>query len=383
MAESRMGDSTPPNTTAPASGDAPVRIERHGAASVITLNRPRALNALNGAMRAAIEREVAESATDPMVYALIIRSSSARAFCAGGDLKELAALAHDDPQAACASLRREYELVWRLDRFPKATVALIDGICMGSGAGLSMFNTHRVAGAGFSFAMPEVAVGFFPDVGATRFLSSLPDELGLYLALTGRRIDRADAFALGLVTHAIDAEHHERIIAALAEAEPVDPLLDDLHRPPGESTLLAHRETIRACFSAPSVLEIVERLRSWEGPDKAWTQEVAREMAGKSPTSLAIAFAQMRRGRGLALHEALALEYRVGSRLVRRPDLSEGVRALLIEKDNAPRWSPARLEEIEAATIASFFSPLERQGDELTLTIPEPPTLVDKSLDNS
>lgn len=354
-------------------GPAPLATGKIGSAGVVTLNRPEALNALNDEMRTLLPPFLEDCAGDPMIYALVLRSVGGRAFCAGGDLKELAGLARPDPEPARASLRREYRQVWQLDRFTKASVSLVDGLCMGSGAGLTMFNTHRVAGKDYRFAMPEVGIGFFPDVGASHFLGRLGGEIGTYLALTGRGIGRADAFRLGLVTHCINGDRFGDIIDALGDAEPIDALLADLHEDPGDGELAAHAAVIAETFAADSVAGIAKRLEDVEGADRNWAKETAQEIAAKSPTSLALALAQMRRGRRLGLYEALRLEYRIARRLITHPDFFEGVRALLIDKDGTPGWSPGDMRQIDPVATEAYFAPLEH-GD-LDLPIVETPSL--------
>ncbi len=352
-----------------------VRCEKVGAAGEITLDRPERLHVTSDAMRDAMFAAYERWASDPEVYAILIASSGGPAFSAGGDLLELTRDARSDPARARASLAREYSHNWRIDRLPKPHVALIDGLVMGSGVGFTVHGTHRVAGEAYAFAMPEVGVGFFPDVGATHILSHLPGEVGTYLALTGRRVGRADAYHLGLVTHCIDAAHFDTIRRFLERAEPVDAGLDALHRDPGPPPLDAHRESIARAFSADTVEGILARLRAERGRDADWARAVAAEIETKAPVSLKVALRQMREGRHLDLRQALMLEYRLGWRMIIRHDLHEGVRALLIDKDGAPQWDPASLAEVSDGLLDSLFAPLA-EGDELALApfrLPEAP----------
>jgi enoyl-CoA hydratase len=201
---------------------------REGAAAV-TLNRPAALNALTTVMRAAIAEAVPRWARDPQIYAVAIASASERAFCAGGDIKETTQWGRSRKAEAVKSLAAEYSLNWLLECFTKPTVSLIDGVVIGSGVGISLYGTHRVAGERYRFAMPETGIGLFPDDGVSWAFARMPDEIGMYLALTGRAIGRADAYRLGLVTHCIPAARFGEIPAALGVADTVDPLLDDRH----------------------------------------------------------------------------------------------------------------------------------------------------------
>src|SRR5262245_55853537 len=208
-----------------------------GAAGVIALNRPQALNALTGAMRATIGTAFAAWARNPQVYAAVVLSETERAFCAGGDVREMTACGRNDIEAARAMLAAEYALNWQLDCFSKPTVALIDGMVMGSSVGISLYGTHRVAGQRYRLAMPEAGLGLFPDDGVCWLFARLPDQIGMYLALTGRSLNRADAYSLGLVTHCLPARQFAEIRAAIADADPVDPVLDTRHVDPGPGEL--------------------------------------------------------------------------------------------------------------------------------------------------
>src|SRR6185295_1889291 len=188
-----------------------------GAAGVVTLSRPRALNALTTAMRARIAEAFAAWARDPRVYAAVIVSATDRAFCAGGDVREMAECGRRDAGEARLSLAAEYALNWQLDCFTKPTVSLIDGVVMGSGVGLTLYGTHRAAGENYQFAMPETGIGLFPDDGVGWAFARMPDEIGMYLALTGRAIGRADAYRLGLVTHCLPAASFPDIMAAIED----------------------------------------------------------------------------------------------------------------------------------------------------------------------
>lgn len=336
-----------------------ILFEKDNRCGVITLNRPRALNALSYDMIAALERHYRKWAEDLHIYAVILQSAGGRVFCSGGDIRAL----YDWRQAGeldtiLKLYGTEYQHNWTLDRFLKPHVALIDGLVMGGGVGVCQYGTHRVASENYGFAMPEVGVGFFPDVGATWLLPRLKGKAGLYLALTGRTIDRADALYLGLVTHCIPAQHHGAIREALSQAEPVDPLLDGLHEDPGESELARLQPAIDRLFSGASVEEILERLEGETGECAEWAGATAAEIRRKSPTSLKVAFEQMKRGADLRLDEALELEFAIARRFLEGEEFFEGIRALIIDKDQKPNWSPATLEEVSEERVAEFFKPL-------------------------
>ena len=221
---------------------------------------------------------------------------------------------------------------------------------------ISLMGTHCVAGEGYRFAMPQVAIGFLPDIGGTYFLPRLFGWMGTYLALTGAVIGPADAHRLRLVSHYIPSSHFGVIKDALAHNHPIDRLLDGLHRDPGEGELVRHTPVINRTFSADSVEEILARLDAEEGEDEAWAKETAAELRKKSPTSLKIAFKQMQLGKGLSLAEALKLEFRLASNLISTHDFRDGIDARIAGKGRAPEWQPATLEEVDDQEIERWFA---------------------------
>ena len=297
-------------------------------------------------------------ARDPQVYAILIGSSSERAFCAGGDVREMAEWGRTRMAEARRSLAAEYALNWSLDRFIKPTVSLIDGVVMGGGVGISLYGTHRVAGERYRFAMPETGIGLFPDDGVSHVLARLPDEIGMYLALTGRSVGPADAYRLRLVTHCIPARRFGEIRAAVCEADPVDPVLDTRHEEPGPGELDEVRPAIARCFSADSVEAILARLGAETGSSAAWAEGVRAELMQRSPLSLAVTYRQMRMARGWDLRTALVHDYRLVCRFLEGEDFYEGVRAFLVDRDRTPRWQPGRLEDVTEAMVDRHFAPL-------------------------
>lgn len=341
-------------------------VRRSGAAAVVVLNRPRSLNALTVAMRETLAAAIPGLARDAGLYVILIRSASPKAFSAGGDVRELISWYRQDPQRAYAAFADEYRLNWTLDCFSKPTVSLIDGIVMGSGVGISLYNTHRVAGAGYKFAMPETAIGLFPDVGVAHALSRLPDEIGTYLGLTGRTIGRADAYRLGLATHCIDAGRFDMIEADLADAQTIDPLLDGLHQDPGPGELDRHLQVISQCFVGDTVEGIIEHLQGVSGDGRAFAEEVLDDLAKRSPTSLKITLRHLRRAAGMDLREVLIADQRLACRCLAGYDFAEGVRAALIDKDNLPVWQPATIEAVSDTAVDAYFTPLP-EGQDLDL----------------
>ena len=333
--------------------------ETRGAAGLVTLNRPKALNALTFAMVRDLARALDAWEADPAVTRIVVTGAGGRAFCAGGDIRQLyeagRAGRHDE---ALTFWREEYLLNIRIKRYAKPYVSLIDGIVMGGGVGLSLHGSHVVAGDRYLFAMPEVGIGFFPDVGATYALPRLPGAAGPYLAMTGARIGPDDAAALGLATHRVGSDIIADLPDRLAAGDPVDDVLASLAKPAGEGPTQRERPTIDACFAAERVAAVLERLDAAAHDGSAFAGETAATIRTKSPTSVALAFAQMRRGRDLGFEDAMATEFRIVSRILDGHDFYEGVRATIIDKDGKPDWRPATLAEIGEASVEAYFADL-------------------------
>ena len=348
-----------------------VILEEKGAAGVITLNRPKALNALTLPMVREIMPRLRHWAADPAITRVIIKAAGEKAFCAGGDVRWLAESGSSGRVGdALAFWREEYVLNAYIGSFPKPYVSLIDGICMGGGFGLSAHGAHRVAGDRYLFAMPEVGIGLFPDVGGTHVLPRLAGAFGTYLALTAARIRAADAFAVGLATDVVPSAAFPALEEALIAGGEVERTIADHRIDPGPGPLAERRAFISAAFSRPDVLSILAALDEAAplgGPDGEFAAATAADIRTKSPTSLSLAMEQIRRGPALDLAGCLKLEYRAVSRVAAGHDFYEGVRAVLIDRDHAPRWRPATLAEVDPAVIAAHFGPVD---DELELLVP-------------
>ncbi|MCL4765263.1 MAG: enoyl-CoA hydratase/isomerase family protein [Hyphomicrobiaceae bacterium] len=334
-------------------------VARNGAAGCILLDRPRAMNAITSGMRQRLAAAMPGLARDTGIYALIIRSAVPGVFSAGGDLREIIGAARERPDEARRMLAEEYALNWLLECFSKPTVSLIDGLVMGSGVGLTIYGTHRVAGESYAFAMPETLIGLFPDDGLAWVFARMPAQIGLYLGLTGRRIGRAAAYRLGLVTHCIPAARFAEIEQALAAAEPVDALLDNLHEDPGPGEIEGCRDLVERSFTAASLEEVLARLAEElrrGGGAGAWCQEVLDEIAQRSPTALKVTFRHIREAAHRDLRQTLTIDYRLACRFLRTHDFHEGVRAMLIDKDRRPRWAPGHVAEVTDAMVDRFFA---------------------------
>lgn len=331
---------------------------REGAAGIIVLNRPKALNALTRGMVAIMRGALEAWRDDPAVTRIVVMGAGDRAFCAGGDIRQLTQAGRTGNRAQPLEFwREEYLLNILIKRYPKPYVALVDGIVMGGGVGISLHGSHRVAGDRWLFAMPEVGIGFFPDVGATWALPRLPGATGAWLALTGSRVAAADALALGLASAAAPSAGFDDLLERLTAGQDVDAAIAALSRDPGPAPSAAWRDLIDRCFSADCVAEVLARLDA-EAVGSDGAAQFSRAIRGKSPRSLAIALRQMREGDALTFEQAMALEFRIASRMLDNPDFYEGVRAALVDKDLAPRWDPDRIEAIGPAQIAGFFAPL-------------------------
>ena len=334
-----------------------ITFEEHDRAGVVRLDRPERLNALTREMFEALSANYRRWAPAPHIYGVVMESTHPTVFCSGGDLKVLNTLNQQGATDAIREFyRAAYSHVWVLETFIRPNVPLINGLAFGGGIGISLLGTHCVAGEGYRFAMPQVAIGFLPDIGGTYFLPRLFGWMGTYLALTGASIGPADAHRLRLVSHYIPSSNFGMIKEALADNHPIDRLLDGLHRDPGEGELVRHTPAINRIFSAPSVEEILARLDAEEGEGEAWAKETAAELRKKSPTSLKIAFKQMQIGKSLTLAEALKLEFRLASHLISTHDFREGIDARIAGKGRAPQWHPATLDEVDDQEVERLFA---------------------------
>jgi enoyl-CoA hydratase len=328
-----------------------------GGVGRLTLNRPGALHALTTNMcRLMIDALVAWRG-DPAVVAVMIDHTGERGFCAGGDIRMLAESGAGDGTEAREFFFTEYRLNALLFDYPKPVVAIMDGVTMGGGVGLSMPAKFRVATERTTFAMPETGIGLFPDVGGGWFLPRLKDHAGLWLALTGARIKAADCLALEIATHVVAAANIAELKAALiADPSHIPEALATFTTDPGPAPVAAHLADIARLFDAPCVEAVVAKLKA-DGSD--WATAQLSTLATKSPQTMKVAFRQLAEGGRLTrFADNMAMEYRIGARVVRKHDFLEGVRAVIVDKDNAPRWNPATLEGVTEAEIDAIFAPL-------------------------
>lgn len=323
----------------------------------ITLNRPKALHALNRDMCEAMTAALLAWRGDETVKSVLIDHSGERGFCAGGDIRMIAESGAGDASEAKAFFLSEYRLNHLMFEYPKPITAIVDGIVMGGGVGISEPAEVRIATERTTYAMPETGIGLFPDVGGGWFLPRLPGQAGVWLALTGARLKAADTVFLGIHSHYLPTDALEAFKAILA-ADPAHPadVADGLEADPGEAPIEAHLEAIDRLFAFDTVEEIFAALAA-DGSE--WALAQLAILKTKSPQSMKVTLRQLRTGATLAsFADNMAMEYRLGGRVVRSHDFQEGVRAVIVDKDNTPNWSPAELAGVTDAMVDALFAPL-------------------------
>jgi len=334
---------------------------RQGAIGHLSLNRPKALHALTRAMCETICAALREWRGDPGIAAVILDHAGGRGFCAGGDVAQVRrSVLEDGGREGRAFFLAEYRMNHWLFTLPKPVIAFMDGVTMGGGVGLALPARYRIATENTLFAMPEGAIGLFPDVGAGWFLPRLPGRIGPFLALTGARLDGAECLWAGLATHYLPsdrvAEAKARIAAQPAAA---DAVLADLSAAPPPARLAGNAERIARLFASDSLEGILAAL---EGDPSTWATKELKAVMAKCPTSAKVALRQFAQSASDFAGE-MALEYRLAARMIARPDFAEGVRAVLVDKDNAPRWQPATAQDVTQDMLDAIFAPLPEQEE--------------------
>jgi len=335
--------------------DAEVLFEKRGVVGLITLNRPKALNALTRDMCQKMKSQLDAWSLDSSIHCVVVRGAGDRAFCAGGDIRSLYESGKAGTPYALDFYRDEYILDATIKHYPKPYIALIGGIVMGGGVGVSVHGTYRVANETTTFAMPETGIGLFPDVGGSYFLPRCAGQVGMYLALTGARLKTADCIHAGVATHFIPAAEWPSLVDGLAEGAEPGALIEALARAADDAPLVSKRAEIDGTFGESSVGAILTKLGAGAS---AWGPETAKTIRTKSPTATKLAFRQIREGKNLEFDDCMRMEFRMVSRVVAGHDFYEGVRATIIDKDQAPKWQPAALEEVSDHDIDAYFAPL-------------------------
>lgn len=337
----------------------------NGNLGMIILNRPAVLNSLNHSMVKAMYDQLQAWAVADHIKAVVIRAAEGRAFCAGGDLR----LTYDrirshDPIMA-HFFHDEYLLNRFIFHFPKPYIALLDGITMGGGVGISIHGSHRVATERLLFAMPETGIGFFPDVGGTFFLPRLPGYVGYYLGLVGARIASDDCVALGIAQQKVAPEVLPALIDALAQCSfendargAVTAVINKFKLPSQTSPLMKHQSALDGCFAGKTMEEILLALQNSE--DKICQQALSL-IAKKSPTSLKVTLQALHDGKNLDFDVCMRQEYRLTCRFLKEQDFAEGIRAVIIDKDQNPQWNPSILEEVTSSMVKKYFAPLAEE----------------------
>jgi len=341
-----------------------VLMRQSGSCGVITLNRPQALNALTLDMVRALDPHLRAWAHDPAITHVVIEGAGEKGFCAGGDIRALHDWGKAGAPEATGFYREEYVLNFLIKNFPKPYIALMDGVTMGGGVGVSVHGQYRIVTDRTVFAMPETGIGLLPDVGGTYFLPRLPGQLGTYLVLTGNRFKAADCLYAGIGTHYVDQNGVDALREALLVCRDPDVVLASYTSPPeGTAPISARQTQIDTLFAGHTVCEIIDALAA----DDEWAQGLAQIISTKSPTSCGVALRQMRLGAQASFADCMKMEMRAVTRLMALHDFYEGVRAVIIDKDQAPQWSPGAHDAVNEADLDAIFSNLGE--DELSLPL--------------
>ncbi|WP_448205083.1 enoyl-CoA hydratase/isomerase family protein [Azospirillum sp. sgz302134] len=338
---------------------AEILFERRGSIGLVTLNRPKALNALTLGMIRLFDPQLREWAADPAIKAVVIQGAGEKAFCAGGDVVSLyeagkaAREGRGDLSAVRAFFSEEYVLNRLIKNLAKPYVALIDGISMGGGVGLSEHGTHRVVTERTLFAMPETGIGLYPDVGGTYFLPRLPGQVGTWLGLTGDRLKAADMLSIDAADAFVPSAKLDALLADLAEGVPADEAIARHRESAGDPPLAPNRAAIDRCFAHDTVEAIVAALEA-EGTE--WAAAQIATLKRVSPTSLKITLEAIRRGGKLDFDGCMVQELRLSLACLSGHDFFEGIRAALVDKDKNPRWNPATLADVGPADVERHFA---------------------------
>jgi enoyl-CoA hydratase len=337
---------------------------RDGNLGLITLNKPEKLNALNQEMFLALDTQLAAWETDERIKAVIVTAVEGRAFCAGGDIRSAYIRGKEKDPTLPEFFGDEYRMNLRIYHYPKPYIALMNGITMGGGVGISIHGSYRVGTENLVFAMPETGIGFYPDIGASYFLPRMPGKVGFYLGLTGERITYSDCVAVGVVDQIVDQHSFPDIIKKLAETSllkhadaAIAEVVKYFVKPIEKSALLSHQTEVDTCFSKNTVEEILLALRQYPS---GWTDQAANILSSRSPTSLKITLRQLQLGSKMRFDDCMRMEYDMTCHFLKSHDFYEGIRAAIIEKDQKPVWEPGRLEDVSEKDVERYF---ERVAD--------------------
>jgi len=346
--------------------EAEILFSQKGSVGLVTLNRPKALNALTHEMCLALDAQLKLWGEEDTIKAVLVEGTGDRAFCAGGDIIKLYEEGRKGADYPYHFYRDEYLLNARIKHFRKPYISLIDGIVMGGGVGVSVHGSHRIATERTLFAMPESGIGLFPDVGGSYFLPRCPGETGMYIGLTGARLKADDAVFVGIANAYIHSEKLGALKIALISAEYSDDVYGDIDDiifkfsdHPGDAPIVERLNQIGRHFGQDSVEAIIKSLQE-DGDD--WCLKTAYMLLTKSPTSMKISYKELRRGQHLTFDDCMRMEYRMVNRVIAGVDFYEGTRAAVVHKDQKPVWVPPTLEEVSDANVDAYFAPLD-MGD--------------------
>ncbi|MEM7619626.1 MAG: enoyl-CoA hydratase/isomerase family protein [Pseudomonadota bacterium] len=338
-----------------------ITLENSNRCGLITLDRPEALNALSLDMINPIKPNYKKWAKDPHIYGVVMQSAHDRAFCAGADVRYILWALEHDKSLIQQYFKAEYETDWAVCSFFKPTVPLINGYVMGGGIGLSVYGTHFIMAEKAVFAMPEINLGLFPDVGMSYLLSRLPNHLGTYLALTGHSLSPSECYALEIASHTVRSSDFPKIRNAMHEADPIDTILDELHQDFGLPAIDQHIPFIKRAFDTDSIEGIFAKLQE-EGEasnssHKEWATSILKELQKKSPLSLKITLRLLQKAKTFQnLKEALNLDYNLMCHFIESSDFKEGIKSTLIDKSYSPTWQHKSIEDVSDHLIDGYFT---------------------------
>ncbi|MBS0359393.1 MAG: enoyl-CoA hydratase/isomerase family protein [Proteobacteria bacterium] len=335
---------------------------KNGNIGFITLNRPKALNALTYEMILALTQQLLIWEKLPHIKAIVIQSNNEKAFCAGGDLRKVYEIGKAGNLSILEFFRDEYRLNHLIFHYSKPYISLLNGITMGGGAGISLHGSHPIATEKLMFAMPETGIGFFPDIGGSYFLSRCQGKLGTYFGLTGTRLNLEDAVYAGLISHHLPSDSLNAFLNTLVETslgdspkEKVSQIIQSFSKPLRESSFIQYRPLIDDCFSGKTIETIISNL---EKHNDSWCKKTIELLKTKSPTSLKITLQQIQQGTAFHFDDCMKMEYRLASHFLRSQDFYEGIRAVLIDKDQKPHWQPNDLSAITETQVNQYFTSL-------------------------
>jgi enoyl-CoA hydratase/carnithine racemase len=339
--------------------EGPLLITARQGAGIITLNRPQALNALNMEMILELSEILKQWREDPLISCVVLQASGERAFCAGGDLRSVyeAYQLKKESKALSLIFKKEYRLNYEIHTFPKPYISFLKGYTMGGGLGLSVHGSHRIVCPGSQIAMPEVKIGYFPDVGASYFLNKCPGFTGMYLALTGLTIGPEDAIYAGLVTHYVNQENYPAVLKSLQETSPqtcleVDDILKKFQEKISSPSLKKLQADIDRLFGRESLKEI---LRALEKEKTDFSRNCLQELSFKCPLSLMVTFELLKKMRGKSLKECLEYDFLLSQKFVQESDFFEGIRSIIIDKDQRASWQIKSLDEVSQISVEKYF----------------------------